>query len=123
MILYRPIGLKELRLIEETQFEKYPPRLYWQPIFYPVLTEEYARKIAGEWNTKDINSDYCGFVTRFTIEESYISKFEVKVVGDSSCQELWVPAEELEEFNSRIQGKIEIIASYYGDKFQGDKPY
>ena len=28
----------------------FPPRLPEQPIFYPVLTEEYAVKIARDWN-------------------------------------------------------------------------
>src|SRR5262249_22495793 len=40
--LYRPVGPKELALIEQSGFSAFPPRLPWQPIFYPVLNEEYA---------------------------------------------------------------------------------
>jgi hypothetical protein len=40
--LFRPVGQKELELIEAAGWRRFPPRLFWQPIFYPVLTEEYA---------------------------------------------------------------------------------
>lgn len=45
-LLYRPVGLKEMELIAESGFKKFPPRLMWQPIFYPVLNEQYASQIA-----------------------------------------------------------------------------
>jgi len=55
-ILFRPVGEKELNLIEESGFRRFPPRLPGQPIFYPVLEEEYATEIARDWNTKDAAS-------------------------------------------------------------------
>lgn len=121
MKLYRPIGLKELQLIKDLDYKEFPPRLHWQPIFYPVLNEKYAQRIAEKWNTKDENSDYCGFITMFDIDDDYISQFEVQVVGDSFCQELWIPAEDLEMFNSKIIGKISIIKAFYGDKYSGEQ--
>jgi hypothetical protein len=84
MILYRPIGLKELELIAQADFKAFPPRLAHQPIFYPVLNFEYARQIAAEWNTKDEASGYVGFVTQFAIDPGYIQKFEVQTVGHQS---------------------------------------
>ena len=39
---YRPLGEKELELVKESGFRKWPPRLPEQPIFYPVTSEEYA---------------------------------------------------------------------------------
>ena len=63
MILYRPVGLQELRLIADADYRAFPPRLPEQPIFYPVLNIEYARQIARDWNTK--SSSFVGFVTRF----------------------------------------------------------
>lgn len=42
MILYRPVGVKELGLIAELGFKAFPPRLPYQPIFYPVLNFAYA---------------------------------------------------------------------------------
>jgi len=55
--LYRPVGQGELELIRENGFREFPPRLPEQPIFYPVLTEEYATQIARDWNTKMSGQD------------------------------------------------------------------
>ena len=111
MILFRPVGQKEKELIEESGFTAFPPRLDWQPIFYPVLNLRYAEEIAGKWNTKDADSGYIGYVTRFEIDDNYIAAFPVHTVGASYHQELWIPAEELEIFNSKIIGKIEMITT------------
>ncbi len=118
MILYRPIGLQELKLIAEANYEAFPPRLPEQPIFYPVLNFEYAAQIARDWNTQ--SSPFAGFVTKFEVADEYARQFPVQVVGGREHQELWVPAEELGEFNWHIQGRIEIVASYYGAQFEGE---
>jgi hypothetical protein len=118
MILYRPVGLKELELIADSNFQVFPPRLPDQPIFYPVLNFEYAARIASEWNTT--SDSFAGFVTKFEVGDDYASRFDVQVVGDRTHQELWVPAEELEVFNQHIVGLITIEASYYGEQFSGD---
>ena len=52
MILYRPVGSKELELIKQSGYTKYPPRLPEQPIFYPVLNEKYANEITMKWNVR-----------------------------------------------------------------------
>lgn len=111
--LYRPVGSEELRLIELSGWREFPPRLPEQPIFYPVLNEEYAVQIAQNWNVPASGS---GFVTKFEVITEYLSKFEVKQVGGRTHQELWVPAEELEEFNQNIVGQIEVIKSFYKDE-------
>lgn len=87
----------------------FPPRLPQQPIFYPVLNQKYAEEIAQRWNTKDSNSQYKGYVLKFEVDDTYISQFKVQTVGKSYHQELWIPAEELENFNKFIIGKIEIV--------------
>ena len=38
--LFRPVGQKELDLIKESDWRRFPPRLHWQPVFYPVLNED-----------------------------------------------------------------------------------
>lgn len=116
MILYRPIGLAELRLIAEAGFKRFPPRLDWQPIFYPVLEEIYAIEIARDWNTKDQNSGFLGFVTRFTIDDSFVQRYPVQTVGLKHHRELWVPAEDLESFNQHIIGVIEVISHFQGEQ-------
>ena len=116
--LYRPVGLKELELIAASNFRKFPPRLEWQPIFYPVLNEQYACQIAQEWNTKDAFSGYVGVVTKFEIDAEYYAQYEVQNVGNELHNELWVPAEELETFNKNIAGDIKIVAAFFGTNFE-----
>lgn len=118
MLLYRPVGFKELQLIAQANFKAFPPRLPEQPIFYPVLNFEYAQQIARDWNTK--SNSFAGFVTKFEVEDDYVKKFDVQVVGSRIHQELWVPAEELEEFNRHIIGIITVKAAYYGERFKGE---
>lgn len=108
--LYRPVGLKELKLIEASNYLKFPPRLPEQPIFYPVLNQEYATKIARDWNVPASGS---GFVTKFAVKSNYLANFVIQTVGGSICQEYWISAEELEIFNQNIVGKIEVVLSFY----------
>lgn len=112
MVLFRPVGQSELQKISRLDFEGFPPRFETQPIFYPVLNEEYAIQIAREWNTKDEASGYAGYVTRFEVDDEYVSKFERRVVGAQVHEEVWVPSEELDEFNSHIRGPIEVIQAF-----------
>lgn len=107
--LYRPVGPKELTLIEQSGWKAFPPRLSDQPIFYPVMNEEYAIQIARDWNVPASGS---GFVTRFVVDADYLSRFTEQVVGGSMHRELWIPAEELEEFNQHIIGLIEITQQF-----------
>lgn len=111
MILYRPVGTKELELIRDSGFTKYPPRLPEQPIFYPVLNEKYATEIASQWNVR-YNDDHRGYVTKFEIDDAYAGQFEIHVVGSEYHQELWIPAEELDSFNQHIIGYIEVIRAF-----------
>jgi hypothetical protein len=120
MELFRPVGLKELELIAAARFRAFPPRLPWQPIFYPVLTREYATSIARNWNTKDSASGFAGFVTAFEVDDNYIGQFPVQQVGGASIRELWVPSEELKEFNGHLTALIRVIEWYYGEQFTGE---
>lgn len=117
--LYRPVGQKEWELIQKLEYRAYPPRLSFQPIFYPVCNEEYAVQIARDWNTKDENSGFVGYVTTFEIAEDYLARFEKKVVGADLHEEYWIPAEELTEFNLQIIGEIEVLSVFHGEKSEG----
>lgn len=109
LFLYRPVGSEELKLVADSGWRRFPPRLPDQPIFYPVCNEGYARQIARDWN---VPASGAGHVLRFEVEEVYGARFPKQIVGGSEHEELWVPAEELEEFNDHIFGEIELIASY-----------
>jgi hypothetical protein len=118
-VLYRPVGQKELDLVADSGFRAFPPRLAWQPIFYPVLNEEYATFIAREWNTKDAASGFVGYVLRFAVRTEYLAQFEVQKVGGATALEYWIPAERLTEFNENIVGLVEVI-SRYSDEGRAD---
>jgi hypothetical protein len=108
-VLYRPVGPKELELIRESGFRAFPPRLPEQPIFYPVLTEDYAVKIARDRNVPDSGS---GYVTGFHVKRSFLDRYPVQEAGGSQYREYWIPAAELDAFNANIVGTIEVIASF-----------
>ena len=107
--LFRPVGPKELALIEQSEWKRFPPRLMEQPIFYPVMNEEYAIQIARDWN---VPASGAGYVTKFSLPASYLSKYEVQNVGGPIHNELWIPAEDLAEFNDHIVGLIEVTQTF-----------
>src|SRR5215467_12964259 len=107
--LYRPVGPKELELIAANGYREFPPRLPNQPIFYPVLNEEYARQIARDWN---VPATGAGYVVRFALRKNFADRYPARIVGTSVHKELWVPAEELPELNRNIVGLIEVIAEF-----------
>lgn len=107
--LYRPVNKAELDLIEQSGWKKFPPRLPEQPIFYPVLNEEYAIEICTQWNVPAYGS---GYVTKFEVDKEYLAKFRIENVGGSIHNELWIPAEELEIFNNHLVGTIQVIKTF-----------
>jgi hypothetical protein len=108
-ILYRPVGPKELALIAASGYREFPPRLPEQPIFYPVLNEEYARQIARDWN---VPASGAGYVVRFALQKTFADRYPIRSAGGAIHKELWVPAEELAELDRNIVGKIELIAEF-----------
>jgi hypothetical protein len=107
--LYRPVGPDELALIEESGYEAFPPRLPEQPIFYPVLEEWYAIRIASDWN---VRASGRGFVLRFKVDAVFLAAYVIQKVGSRLHREYWIPAEDLACFNRHIVGKIEVVASF-----------
>jgi len=96
-------------LIRAADFKAFPPRLPQQPIFYPVLTEEYAAKIARDWN---VPASGAGYVTSFAVRRSFLSRYEVHDAGGRRFQEYWIPAEDVASFNGNIVGKIEVVSEF-----------
>ena len=107
--LYRPVGPEELELIRLSDWKAFPPRLPEQPIFYPVTNEAYAIQIARDWNVRDSGS---GYVTEFAVDSAFLLRYEIQQVGGQIHKELWVPAEELDEFNRHIIGPIRVIQTF-----------
>jgi hypothetical protein len=120
VLLWRPVGIGELALIFEADMAAFPPRLPEQPIFYPVLNSAYAEQIAREWNAPaDAGA---GYVTRFAIGNAYAERFERHIVGARQHEELWVPTEELAEFNAQLLGPIEVVCAFFAPSFAGYVP-
>ena len=105
---YRPAGQNELDLVTQSDFKKWPPRLPEQPIFYPVTNEQYAIELT-QWNVTDFGA---GYVTKYEIKKEFMDKYQIKTVGAKGHTEWWIPAEDLEEMNVNIIGKIEVIRKY-----------
>ena len=63
------IPVTDTALVESPGRREWPPRLPSQPIFYPVLNEEYATRIARDWNVPAPGSS---FVTRFEVRRSFL---------------------------------------------------
>ncbi len=111
--LYRPVGQLEFDLIRASKFRQFPPRLPEQPIFYPVLAEDYATQIARDWNTKDERSGFAGYVLRFHVRTEFLQQYDVHVVGSSDHREYWIPAADLAGLNQNIEGEIEVISEFH----------
>lgn len=109
MTLYRPVNQAELDLIVADDWQKFPPRLVGQPIFYPVLNEQYAEEITKSWN---VDRYGIGHVLKFEVNDQFLSQYEVQKVGLDYHLEFWIPAEDLETMNDNIIGKIELISSF-----------
>lgn len=107
--LWRPVGPEELDLIRQSGMRGFPPRLPEQPIFYPVVTEEYAIKIARDWNVPASGS---GYVTRFRVRKSYLNQHKIQVAGGREHREYWIPAEDMGAFNAAIVGEIEVTHEF-----------
>lgn len=107
--LWRPTGPEEMELVRASGSRRWPPRLAEQPIFYPVLNEQYATKIARDWN---VPASGVGYVTRFDVEAEYLSQFPVRQAGGRDILEYWIPADRLEEFNDHIVGNIVEVAKF-----------
>ncbi|GAA5150113.1 hypothetical protein GCM10023340_26510 [Nocardioides marinquilinus] len=107
--LWRPTGPEELALVEASGWRGWPPRLPDQPIFYPVLNEDYATRIARDWN---VRASGIGYVTRFEIKKAFLDSYEVQQAGGQTILEYWIPAEDLDDFNAHIVGLIEVVATY-----------
>ena len=107
--MFRPTGPNELKLVAESEFKRWPPRLPEQPIFYPVTNEQYAIDIASAWNVKDSG---IGYVTKFRVKREFVDRYKIEKVGGAHHTEWWIPAEDLDAMNDNIVGEIEVLSEY-----------
>ena len=108
--LWRPTGPEELELVEASGWRAWPPRLAAQPIFYPVLNEEYATKIARDWNVRQSGA---GYVTRFQVRRSSPGQLRSSPGRRPDHPGILDPAEDLGALNASIVGTIKVIAEFH----------
>jgi hypothetical protein len=70
-----------------------------------VLSEDYAIKIARDWNVRVSGS---GFVTRFEVKTAFLARYPVREAGGRAHLGYWIPAADIHAFNEAIVGKIEV---------------
>jgi hypothetical protein len=107
--LWRPAGPEELAPSRGFGLARVAAAAARQPIFYPVLNEDYAARIARDWNVPHSGA---GYVTRFQVLRSFLDQYEVRQVGGKTILEYWIPAGDLPALNASIVGMIEVTAEY-----------
>ena len=68
-----------------------------------------AAPVARDWN---VPASGAGYVTRFEVDTEFLQRYPVRRAGGETILELWVPAEELDEFNAHIVGRIEVVRKF-----------
>ncbi len=74
-----------------------------------MLNEDYATRIAREWNVKASGVRY---VTRFAVVKSFLDRYDVHQAGGETILEYWISADDLDELNDNIVGTIAVVAEY-----------
>lgn len=113
--LYRPVGTKELALIKATGDTAFPPRLPEQPIFYPVLNEEYAAQIARDWNAK-YNEDKTGYVTGFAVRKEFLDNYEIKIVGGKHTRNTGFRRKIWKNLTETLSGRLKLLPNLAAGK-------
>ena len=107
-----PLKLAELI---RSDWRKFSPDEPDQRLFYPKLHLDYAEKIARQCNAVEHNA---GFVVRFEIPLGFIGRYELQTIGYEQHLEYKVPIDDLNDFNQKIMGKIELVSAFTFDDNQ-----
>lgn len=83
----------------------------------PVLNEDYAERIARDWNVK---ASGVGHVTRFAVRRRFLDDFDVQQAGGRTILEYWIPAEQLDALNAEIVGRITLVSTFRRDDGDGE---
>lgn len=107
--LWHPTGPQELVLVTASGWRAWPPRLPDQPIFYPVLNEDYATRIA-----RGLKRHRQRRRARHPLPGPHPvpGALPAAPVGGQTILEYWIPAKDLPALNDAIVGRIELVASF-----------
>ncbi|MFG2007725.1 ADP-ribosylation/crystallin J1 [Micromonospora sp. NPDC048868] len=107
-VLWRPMGQQERDLVRETGWRRWPALSPDEAHFFPILSEDFAIGAARDWNL----FGSVRYVARFHVETGFLGRYSTRSFGGSAAPMLWVPAEELNEFNAHIVGPIEVVHEF-----------
>ena len=108
-ILYRPVGPQELDLIREANWSRFPPRLPETAHFLPGVERGVRETDRARLERKGKRSRICDEVRSIWQLPERIRR--PRGWRFSACGIL-DPAEQLDEFNQNILGKIEVVAEF-----------
>jgi len=106
MKLFRAVGEKEFRLIQQNGFKGFPARMPGRRKMNLAPDKEYAMQIALKRNTEDRRN----YILEFEADDNYIFWFGTKTADGH--QEYNIPAEQIDEFNSHITGLISVAGVF-----------
>jgi hypothetical protein len=106
MKLFRSVGEKEFRLIQQNGFKSFPARMPGRRGMNLASDKEYAMQIAA----KRSNEDRRNYIVEFEADDNYLSWFSTKTTDGH--QEFNIPAEQIDEFNSHITGLISVVGVF-----------
>lgn len=104
--LWHPAGPDEIDHIRASGWRQWPPVPHERLYFYPILNESFAISGARHWNSLGTGVKY---VLRLYTETDFIRRYSTRSFGGSAAPMLWVPVEDMHEFNAHIVGLIEVV--------------
>jgi hypothetical protein len=104
IILFHAVGSDELELIKRSGWTQFPSRSREEPLFYPILTEEYATQVARE---AYVEVDGVGWVTKCAVSTEFLRKYDVQEIGALYQREYWIPAAELADLNRHLASRTD----------------
>ena len=108
-LLYRAVGPDELQFIKDSDWVRYPARSPSGQTFLATVDLEYAEEVAEKWMLRDYDSSS---VTTFRMDSDYIAKFKLEKLGGRTRNEYQISDGQIDEFISRIDGRIELVCSF-----------
>ncbi len=102
--LYRAVNAEELAALQSLRWKGFPPCA--EAAFYPALNARFALDFI---HSQEGGKKPALYLTRFQIHAGYVRSFEVQTLSGEVHDELWVPAEEWENFNRNIVGRIAVV--------------
>ncbi len=116
MLLYRPVGLPELKRIAAAGWRAFPHEAE-EPAFRVTLHRAHAEALAKNWHTGDKDAGFAGFVTEFEVDDAYGRRFPVNHAAGLDDQEMLIAHEQLQNLCEHLAGPIRVLDAFYGEGF------